>query len=303
VTNGRPATLLQALALAAKAVGPAATGVPAGDDPLRLDLPTLGPGSGELPDAATVRVFASLYLAAELEQAGVVPIAELLAQERDTLDLASYAAAAKLDDFATREHQWYDRSRRVQVYARLFGIGPGATNDAGSLVNREFVPLFASLCRSLARFTEVGAAGALAGLEAEVQTSAQAVLANLAARSLGNTLLAARRLEEQTRHAVEILRDPAICALVGARTLQETVIAILGKDAPDVQRLIDSGLSGQQVLEWTATALPRIVDGSGRVPVVTPGDPVSATAGLWLHAIGLDSPQSQPQPQPQRAAA
>ena len=294
MTNHRPPTLLHGLALAAAAVGPRAAGVPAGDDPLRLDLPTLGPGSGDLPNAATVRVFASLYFAAELEQAGVVPIAELLVQERDTLNLTSYAAAAKLDDFATREHQWYDRSGRVQVYARLFGIGAGATNEAGALVNREFVSLFASLCQALDRYAELSAgAASIAGLDSGVRTSAQALLANLALRGLGNTLLAARRLEEQTRYAVEILRDPAVCGLVGARTMQDTIIAILGKDAPDVQRLIDSGLNGQKVLEWLATALPRIADESPRVPVMTLDDPIAVNAGLWLRAVGLHDARSR----------
>jgi hypothetical protein len=288
VSIGSAPTLLRGLALAADAVGPSADSVPAGDDPLRLDLPTLGPGSGDLPSAATVRVFASLYLAAELEQAGVVPIAELLAEQRDTLNLTSYAAAAKLDDFATRAHHWYDRPGRTQLYARLFGIGAGATNEAGALVNREFMSLFAGLCRALARFAEISGRGrGTAGLDAGVRTSASMVLANLAPRGLGNTPLAARRLQDQVRHAVDILRDPAIGGLVGARTLQQTIINILGKDAPDVQRLIDSGLQGQAVLEWLATALPRIADDTGHVPVMTFDDRIAVTAALWLRAVGL----------------
>ena len=285
--NGLP-TLLRGLALAAEAVGPGADGVPAGDDPLRLDLPAFGPGSSEMPSAATVRVFASLYLAAELEQAGVVPIAELLVDGRDTLNLTSFEAAAKLDGFATREHQWYDRAGRTQVYARLFGIGPGATNEGGVLVNREFVPLFAGLCRALARCAEgsMGMRGAV-GLGADVRTAATMLLSNLGPRGLGNTLLAARRLEDQVRLAVEILRDPAIGALVGARSLQQTIVNILGKDAPDVQRLIDSGLNGQSVLEWLATKLPQVADQSAQVMAFD--DRIAVTATLWLRAVGLDS--------------
>jgi hypothetical protein len=286
-------SLLEALALAAKAVGPQSdAGVPAGSDPLRLDLPTLGPGSGEAPSAATLRVFGSLYLAAELEQAGVVPIAELLAAERDTLNLTSYEAAAKLDDFATRELHWYDRAGRVQLYARLFGLGPGATNDTGTLANREFVSLLASLCRALAVYAQVSlGAGMVAGLEATVQESAQALLANLEPRALGNTLLAARRIEDQVRYAIEILRDPAIGALVGARTLQQTILNILGKDAPDVQRLIDAGTAGQKIVEWLADALPRLAAEAQHVPVMTFGDPVSVTASIWLNAVGLAAEQ------------
>jgi hypothetical protein len=287
-------TLLEALALGAAAVVPESTdGLAGGDDPLRLDLPSLGPGSGEAPSPAMLRVFGSLYLAAELEQAGVVPIAELLADQRDTLNLTSYEAAAKLDDFATRELHWYDSAGRVQLYARLFGVGPGATNDGGTLVNRDFVPLLASFCRALAAYAQLSPGfGSVAGLEATLQESAQGLLGNLAARALGNTQLAARRIEDQVRHAVEVLRDPPICALVGARTLQETIINILGKDAPDVQRLIDAGTTGQKVLVWLADALPRLT-AERHIPIVTPGDPVCVTAGLWLNAVGMGRPHEE----------
>ncbi len=276
-------TLVRALALAAGAVKEA-SGVPAGEDPLRLDLPALGPASGDAPSAAMLRVFGSLYLAAELEQAGVVPIAELLADQRDGLDVRSFAAAEKLEDFANRERQWYDRGGRVQVYARLFGIGPGATNEHGTLANRDFASVLASFCHALA-----ACASPVAGmvLQAAVQQSAQALLANLAPRALGSTLLVARRIDDQVRHAVDLLRDPAICALVGARTLQQTVVNILRDDAPDVQRLIDAGVEGQAVIVWLAGALPRVSSG----PLVTPGEPVTAAAARWLGAIGLTSPQ------------
>jgi hypothetical protein len=292
------ATLSGALALAAHAVGPHAdAAVPGGDDPLRLDLPSFGSSPGDLPSPAAVRVFASLYLASELEQAGVVAIAELLASERDSLNLTSYGAAARLDAFSTSEHQWYDRAARVQLYARLFGTGPGATNDAGSLANREFVSLLASLCRALATYARLSPqAGAVAGIEVAVEEAAQALLENVASRVLGNTLVAARRIEDQLRQAVDILRDPTIGALVGARTLQQTILAILGKDAPDVQRLIDAGTAGQQVVEWLADALPRL-SSAQHVAVMTLGDPISVTAVRWLDANGLPEADQQTMPQ------
>lgn len=281
-------TLLAGLALAADAVGPGADDVPAQDDPLRLDLPALQPTATDLPSPSTVRVFAALYLAAELEQAGVVPVAELLAEERYSLNIASYAGAAKLEEFAGHHHDWYDRAGRVQVYARLFGIGPAATNDAGALVNREFVPLLATLCTALARYADATAGGAT--LDATTRFAAQSLLSNIAPRALGNTLLAARRLEDQIRHAVDVLRDPAIAGLVGARTLQQTIVNILGKDAPDVQRLIDSGLAGQKVIEWLAVAGPRLMTTG---PVMTATDTIAVSAAMWLQAAGVATPELQ----------
>jgi hypothetical protein len=233
-------------------------------------------------------VFAALYLAAELEQAGVVPIAELLAEQRYSLNTATYEAAAKLEGFAGHHHDWYDRAGRVQVYARLFGIGAGATNDGGALVNREFVPLLAALCTALTRYADATSGGTT--LDATTRFAAQSLLSNIAPRALGNTLLAARRLEDQIRQAVDVLRDPAIAGLVGARTLQQTIVNILGKDAPDVQRLIDSGLAGQKVIEWLALAGPRLMT-SG--PLMTAGDPVAVTAAMWLQATGVATPELQ----------
>jgi hypothetical protein len=293
IVRERP-TLLRGLALAADAVGPTAVDVPAADDPLRLDLPALHSGPSDYPSAATVRVFGALYLAAELEQAGVVPIAELLADERYSLNVASYEAAARLDDFATRRHEWYDRDGRVQIYARLFGIGPAAMNDAGALVNREFVPLLCALCRAIARYADAGYGNVgYGGLEAGVQIAAEALLANMARRALGNTVVAARRLNGQIRHAVDVLRDPSIRALVGAHTLQQVIVSILGKDAPDVQRLIDAGLAGQKVLEWLAEKPRVITDTTTHAPLLNFADPIAVTAALWLHAAGLDSAPQQ----------
>ena len=90
------------------------------------------------------------------------------------------------------------------------------------------------------------------------------------------------------RHAVDILRDPAIGALVGARTLQQTILNILGKDAPDVQRLIDSGLErpeGARVARRRAAAAL----GNAASRVMTLDDPIAVTAVLWLRAVGLDA--------------
>jgi hypothetical protein len=70
--------------------------------------------------------------------------------------------------------------------------------------------------------------------------------------------------------------------------MQQTIVNILGADAPDVQRLIDTGLAGQKVLLWVADALPRLTEEGAHVPLVTPGDPITVTAGLWLQAAGLD---------------
>src|SRR5437016_1003284 len=80
------------------------------EDPLRLDLPPMLTAVGQAPDAEILRVMAVLYFQAELEQAGVIAVAELLAASRNTLEVRSTRVSRKLDEFAERgRHQWYDR--------------------------------------------------------------------------------------------------------------------------------------------------------------------------------------------------
>src|SRR5439155_17658901 len=108
-------------------------------DPLRLHLPPLGfTGGSALPDPAALRIMAAMYLYAELEEAAVIPVAEVLTANRDTLPARSDAALQKLETFWGKSPQWYDRAHRTSLFARRFGTGTAASNDQGTLVNRDF---------------------------------------------------------------------------------------------------------------------------------------------------------------------
>jgi len=289
-------TLQRGLAIAAGAVAAQVDGG-AADDSLHLDLPQLVAAT-PIRDTAMAKTLASLYLAAEMEQAGVVPIAELLASNRDTLQLTSFEAASKLDDFATRGHEWYDRNGRTALYAHLFGTGPAATT--GPSVNREFQSRLADLCHALTRLVDLPIPSASSIADAAVWDAAMLLLQQcFPTGSAPGALIASHRLFDQLRRAVDLLRDPAIEAVVGARSMQQTIVIILGQDAPDVQRLIDTGLTGQAVLLWLFTvAMPKVAD-PGRPPLATGGDPIVVTASRWLQASGLAAPQ----PQQQKVAA
>jgi hypothetical protein len=286
-------TLQRGLAIAAEAVAPEADDGAGTDEGLRLDLPQLAVAP-PVRDVAMAKTLASLYLAAELEQAGVVPVAELLAENRDTLQVSSFDAAAKLDDFARRAHEWYDRNGRTALYARLFGTGPAAT--PGAAVNREFQSRLADLCHALARLVDVPAARSTSLVDASVWDAALLLLEQcFPTGSAPSALIASHRLFDQLRRAIDLLRDPAIEAVVGARSMQATIVTILGQDAPDVQRLIDTGLAGQGVLLWLFTvAMPKVAD-PARPPLAAGGDPIVVTASRWLQASGLAAPATQAQ--------
>ncbi|HEX8074242.1 MAG TPA: hypothetical protein VF545_04615 [Thermoleophilaceae bacterium] len=294
--NGR-LTLSTALVLAEAALREAPVRTEH-DDPLRLEIPPVV-GSDHPPSPEAVRALAALYLLAELEQAGVVPVAEALAAERVSLDARSVEAAARLERFARRSSEWYDRSQRALLFARLFGIGPSAGVDGGADVNHEFQERMAALCRELADaataaggpwrrdprgYGSYGGGGYDSRGAAFVRRAALDVLANVTPRLRGSALVAGQRLQEQLREAIELLNDPAIGAPFGARGLWATVRAVLGDGTPDLGRLVDRGQAGQGVLLWLASALPRLATSTD---LLAGSDEAVASANTWLQASGL----------------
>src|SRR5215217_4529825 len=107
------------------------------NDPLRLNLPPIvGSGSSSItPDSATLQVMATLYLQAELEQAGVIPVADMLADSRYQLSIYNAQSAKLLDEFYRKRHEWPDRKSREHIFTRVFGMGSTGDSYAGSVIN------------------------------------------------------------------------------------------------------------------------------------------------------------------------
>ena len=289
--NGRD-NLLAALLLADQTLRPVVTAgaLAAASDPLRIDIPPLGAGEGGAPSVQGLRALSALYLQAELEQAGIVPVAELLAREWDSLSVSSEDAAALLEEFASRSRDWFDRDGRDRIFARLFGLGRLAGETAGGAVNRDFENALASVCLALVRHGDGWRFGQEPGAarEAGLRHSGRAVLANLASRESGNTVLAGRRIQAQVQLAIELLQHPAIGSLFGARGLWDTLRRVLGPDAPDFARILDRGRSGQRVLLWLADVLPQIVDPADVRPLLDAATPLYRVAASWLEASGVE---------------
>jgi hypothetical protein len=257
-------------------------------DPLRLDLPPLGgAGAGATPDA--LRAMAALYLQAELEQAGIIPVAEMLAQSRTEQSMGSPHIAVKLEAYAERMHRWYDRPHRDQLFARLFGIGGGATNEGGNTVNREFQQAFATLCHAIVRYSDDYRYSRWPSLaqESQVRQSALSVAMNLGARQFGNTLVAGRLIQEQLQASIELLRDPDLGVLFQSQGLWATLRKILGPDTPDLDRLVSRGQSGLHLLNWLATVVAKLGDASDATPLLPPDSPAFGWAATWLQATDI----------------
>lgn len=287
--NGR-LSLGESLRLAQDCLRPAlAQSFAANEDPLRLDLPPMLNAAGQAPDAAMLRVMAALYLQAEMEQAGVIPVAELLAQSRRTLEVRSVRVSRKLDEFAERaRHQWYDRPSRSQTFARLFGAGADPRDGAA---NRDFQQRLATLCFALANYQRDYFWGQTPGptREAAMRESARSLLFNLGPRQYGNLPNAARLIQEQLRAAIDLLNDPDLASLFRARGMWEVLRQVLGRDTPDLGRLVTRGQTGLRLLDWLASVIPALSDPSALRPLLPADSPVYTWAAAWLAATGIET--------------
>jgi hypothetical protein len=253
----------------------------AGADPLRLDLPPL-PGARAAPEA--LRAFGALYFAARLEEMGVLAAAEWLVAERALLRVPP-VTAAKLEDAARRQTRAFPRERRVQLFARLFGLGAGTTVDPANS-NARFEPMLAALCSAIV----VAGPRRLAPVDRDAVAVARAGLDLAATAGLaysGGVGLAVAPINEQLQRAIEVISDGGIGGLVGARGFWPTLRALLAPNVPDLRRLLDCGRHGQRVLRWLADASPNLESAPAAVELVP--DAV-ASAAAWLGAMGLRLP-------------
>jgi hypothetical protein len=271
----------------ALALGPAA-------DPLRLDLPSVN-GPNALT-AASLRILAALYFQAELEQAGVIAVAEILAEARMQLGAIDTNAARKLDAFAQKMRSWYDRPSREMIFARVFGIGGRATRDEGSAVNHAFSQVFAAFCASVVRLSVLRD-------ESAVRRTANDLLNNLSARQFGNTLYAGQQIENELRAAVDILGDASIGARFQARGMWDLMRKLLGDGTPDLARILSRGRTGLRILHWMSGELPELARSTPSRVLVSPGHELFALCAQWLEASGFTVPSPVPSLLERRAFA
>lgn len=274
----------ESLAQAAIAVRPYPPGTTP-QDSLRLQLPPIDAGrDGLIPSARVLRVIAALYLYAEHEQAGLIPVVEVLAASRDTLPIRSDVTAGKLEAFYQRERQWYDRSQRNALFARLFGLGPGS--DQGG--NHDFQRIFATFCLAVVTAAQSAQFGQPGTFEsARVSETALELLANLGAHQYGNTLTAAPMIHDQLAAAVDLLLDNGLQTAFETQGMWNLLQKIMGDQAPDFGRLSHRGQSGQRILDWLANALPQLAGSPPRTPLIGAQAPVAVWASGWLEATGI----------------
>lgn len=238
-------------------------------------------------DRAQLRALASIYLAADLEPAGVIATVEQLARLSATGSLAVGlgAAAPLLEQWWRHRHDRMSLEERGAFFSRLFGTTSGPVS-ADANRNQRFEDRMLELCEALAGVDQAGLQQAYGGTmgQSRVRTAARALAQNLGDVSSGLAAFVAGEVIAMLKEAFAILGHPDLRGAFAARDIWGVARAIarLSHAAPvDPQPWVRRGKAGMLLLSWLADNLDTVL-GSGAL--VQPGDPVIGAAVDWLEA-------------------
>jgi hypothetical protein len=256
----------------------------------QIDLPDVAPASAG--DQLQIRAIAPLYLAAQLEEARLLPVIETLsalaASGGILIDLG--ASAAQIEDFWRGRNDRFHETERRALFTRLFGADDlnrnGGAAEELPVFNDKFENLMIDLCESLYKFDEEGATNSsfAAHVQVRVLMAARNLAENLLDRSGGMTPFAANEILGTIQSAVQILQQPSLQRAFGARSLWTLVRAVATRYLhfqPDTSAYVTRGKSGLILLSWLADSLPLVNSGQ---PLLTVAHPAIGAAAEWLQA-------------------
>lgn len=292
------AGLLQALAFAASQVAGHERALARAlvFDPGAIDLPE---GAPNAMDAAQLRAAGPLYFAAELEAAGLLRCAELVAGL-----FASGAITQPLGPVAQSINAFW-RGRRDRLEA-----GEREAIFERVLEPPHFERLMGALCRAVvAQADNADDTGMRADLREQVglAASAQSLAEFLAQRMDAMASIAVRDIVDTINEATGFLRDRMLQAAFGTHSLWALVATASASDggmpasAASVQRHVERGRAGQSVLAWLASNY------QGQALVLDPRDDADAqlimAAQRWLDSAPLQPARVGPGPASARPVA
>ncbi|MES2318829.1 MAG: hypothetical protein V4631_15215 [Pseudomonadota bacterium] len=263
-------------------------------DQIGIELP---PMNAAQIDQAQLRAVASLYLASELENTGLISAVETLAGlvRTGALGVDVGAATPQLVQFWQNRNQRASREEREHSFASLFGAGADG-----------FVDGMLTLCEALYKLDERATNANYGGMaqQARVRSSAARVLAQLLGTAGGITVFLAQEILQSLREAIAILKHPQLLAALGARDVW-TAIARIDRIAytrhQPARLYVQRGRAGMTVLSWLAEAAPLLDRQTGAL--VQLDHPVIAAALEWMQAalsIG-EAEAAAPSPTPNQA--
>ncbi len=275
-----------------------------------LELPEL---SAARIDRAQLRALASIYLAADLEPAGIISSAEKLAGLVATgvinFDLGS--AAPLIEQWWRHRRERMAPEERNAFFARLFGTSSGLVSAEGDR-NAGFEDRIFELCEALTKFEEQGGArdqGTTMG-QVRVRNAARALAQNLGDASSGMTAFIASEVMTTLKEAFAILGSADLRGVLRARDIWDVVRAVgrFGHEqSPDAKPYIRRGKAGMILLAWLADSLETALAGGSLISL---GDPVIGAAVDWLEAtltlgeaVAAQQPAMAPAAPPDQAAS
>lgn len=267
----------------------------AADDGLRLDLPPLGLPARPTVTAQGAAAWGALYLHAELERAGVLPVVETVVEMRHSLSLRQPASAQRLENFARGSAQQHTRSQRADIYARLFGIGEGARADRRHPSRIDFMQRLlrhaSAVLRADVERQRVGRISP-AG-QAVLRVSASNLLDLLAAQPEAWLVLSARQIHARTLEAFALLGDEGLRQQLGARSAWDCLRLLAdarGLATADMDAAAQRGPAGQTLLTGLGPLLALLSDNNRDLPAPEAG--VVSAAMRWMGGLGLPLPQA-----------
>ena len=238
-----------------------------------IDLP---PSLHGAIDQAQMRAIASLYLASELESAGVVPVVEQLsglARGGGGLLIDLGGAAPLIADFWRSRNDRATADERGQVFARLFG-GP-------------FDDLMLDLCEALYKLDELATNVNYGGIaqQTRVRSTATRMMETIVEGGGGITVFVAQEIVASLKAALAILGHPDLRGAFGARDVWGTIAGIDRMSRtrrPDPRLFVRRGRAGTTVLAWLADAAPHLENAAALL--VALDHPVIPAAVDWMEA-------------------
>jgi hypothetical protein len=242
------------------------------DDLGALDLPPVMHGQ---IDQAQLRAIASLYLASDLEAAGVIASVEQLSglSRGASISIDLGRAAPLVADFWRLRSERATPDERGQAFARLFGGG--------------FEDLMLDLCEALYKLDELATNANYGGIaqQTRVRSTATRLLEALVDGGGGITVFLAQEIMASLKAALAILSHADLKGAFGARDVWGAIAGIdrmTKTRRADPRLFVRRGRAGMTVLSWLADAGPHLENSA--VLLVALDHPVIQVAVDWMEA-------------------
>ncbi|WP_124541786.1 hypothetical protein [Piscinibacter terrae] len=232
-----------------------------------IDLPDTAPTH---EDAQHLEVIAPLYLASELEQAGLLRTAELIAGlfASGAITQPLGPTAQLINDFWRARRERLSEAERQQLFAQVFEP-------------QGFYPLMHALCVALSDLLDSPPRAGDIHAQVVLHEAADALGGWLAPRAVGMAAFAAQDIVQALSQATHFLRDRLLLTAFGAQDLWGllgTVGNTQGLGAGVIRQRVDLGRQGSTVLAWLAGAVPT---GYAFDPASPQGQQLMAAAYAW----------------------